>query len=362
MHVHSLISKPISPQKLMQTLIPSSYFNMCDALEVSKSNILKAGESFEGEEKEMHAIDAKSFLCGQKSFFDLYVRLGPAKFLMILKAGDSFDPSRLLSYLNKGVASFYIKREAQLFYLQYCDKLTAALLASENAPLDLKACQVQNLGREAFDFLRTGGVSETSLNLAASFVKHTGKLFKSSGLDQISLLQSFLQNSSAVDHGTATVAIVSMLVKTMGFTDDKVTGLIGLGAFVHDIGMFSLPESIRVKEEKDEEMSEEERQAFETHPKIGADILLKVPHMNPLLPQIVLQHHERRTRRGFPSKLGGGAIAPAAEMVGLAEQLMEVFRLKDNEPHTPFEVIKRDYSDEFSLKIIDAFLKTFNVK
>jgi response regulator RpfG family c-di-GMP phosphodiesterase len=358
LHIQDLIQKPITPQKLVEAMIPGSYFNLADALELGRKDSAKAGDARVAADESMHPIEAKSFLCGRKSFFDLFVRLGPGKFVMILKSGDDFDAKRLITYLQRGVEEFYIKKEAQLFYLQYCDKMTAAILEAKNVPNDLKISQVMNLGAETFAFLKGSGVSEATLSAAQGFVKQANTLVRKGALANLTDVQFFLNNIAMADHGTSVAMVTSMMVKAMGFSDDKVTGLIATGVLLHDIGLVSLSEPLRKKiYENPEDLSEEELEAYEKHPAIGAEILKKVPHVNPLLPQIVLQHHERRNRKGFPYKLGTGAILPAAEMVGLAETFLDCARRPED--GSPIDQIKRYHADEFSLKVIDSFFKSF---
>ncbi len=358
LHIQAIIQKPVSPQQLIQTMIPSSYFNLAGAIELGRNDLTQTGETKETDDASMHAIEAKSFLSGQKSFFDLFVRLGENKFVMILKAGDTFDPQRLIVYLNKGVEEFYIKKEAQLFYLQYCDKMTAAILESPRVPNDTKISQVMNLGGETFAFLKSSGVSEATLSLAQGFVKQANVLVKKGGLSRLADVQFFLENAAMADHGASVVIVTSLMLKAMGFTDDKVNGLIATGALLHDIGMMSLDEALRTKAESSpDSLTAEEREKYEKHPVLGAEILQKVAHINPIIPQIALQHHERRNRKGFPYKLGPGAISGAAEMVGLAETFLDC--AKRPQDGTAIEQIRNFHADEFSVKVMEAFLKSF---
>lgn len=358
LHIQALIQKPVTPQQLVQTLIPGSYFNLAEALELGKHDEAKTGDAREVPDENMHPIEAKSFLCGRKSFFDLFVKLGSGRFVMVLKAGDDFDPQRLINYLSRGVEEFYIKKEAQLFYLQYCDKMTAAIVEAKNVPNDTKINQVMNLGSETFAYLKAAGVSEATLSSAQGFVKQANLLIRKGAISKLADVQFFLENAALADHGTATVIVTSMMIKSMGFNDDKVTGLIATGALLHDIGLLSLDEALRKKaDENPESLTPEEREKYERHPLAGAELLQKVPHINPLIPQIALQHHERRTRKGYPNKLGPGAIASAAEMVGLAETFLEC--AKRPADGSPLEQIKRFHADEFSLKIVDSFFKSF---
>lgn len=357
LHIQDIIEKPVKAEELFQRLIPGSYFNLAETLEIAKAETTKAGETKDAADESMHAIDAGSFLCGQKSFFDLYVKLGSGKFVMIVKAGDIFEPARVASYIAKGVREFFIRREAQLYYLQYCDKITEAILKNEKISTGTKVSQVMNLGGETYGYLKNAGISESTLVMAQSFVTQANYLVMKTGLGRLSEVQAFLKNADLSDHGASCVMITSMMVKSMGFVDEKVTGLIALGAFLHDVGMMSLPEELRKKRESELPLTGEEQKEYERHPEIGAQILAKVPHMNPLVPQIALQHHERRTRKGFPNKLGSGAISNVAEMVGLADVFLHI--LKQDNGTSPIERIRKEHSDDFSLKIIDAFLKAF---
>jgi HD-GYP domain-containing protein (c-di-GMP phosphodiesterase class II) len=362
LHITEVIYKPIAPSALMQVLIPSGYFNMADALEVSKTDATKVGDSNEIDDGKMHGIEAGSFLCGKKSFFDLYVKVSSGKFLMILKAGDQFEPERLANYIRKGTKSFYIKREAQHFYLQYCDKLTASFLGSERISLKEKTSQLANLGHETGQYLLNMGLSQITLNAAQSFVNHANTLIRKTELKKSNEVQAFLADIMLADHGTSTVMITSMMIKELGFRDEKVTNLIATGAMLHDIGLLSLPEAIRAKADDESQLTDEERTLYETHPQLGHDLLVKVPHINALIPQIALQHHERRTRKGFPNKLGSGAISTVSEMIGLADVFLSMAKTTKAGDLPVLERVKKECADEFSLKVIDGFMKAFTNK
>lgn len=358
LHVQAILCKPMKPTDFINSIFPGSLFDLGAAMDLAKLETAKAGEEKEAEETGMHAIDAINFIGGKISFFDLFVRLSANRFVMILKAGDPLDPARLASYIAKNVKQFYIKKEAQHLYLQYCDKLTEAIVASDRLNLKQKSAQVSNLGRETSEYLKSVGLSEVTLQTAGRFVTHANSLIRRSGLDSSAAVKDYMADLVLADHGTSATILVSMIVQAMKFEDEKVLNSIAMAAMLHDIGLTKMPEHLR--NEKEWAFTPAEKELFETHPKIGGDLLRKVPHLNPLLPQVVDQHHERRNRKGFPLKLGAGAISPVAEVVGIADAFLVVLaesRVAGSAIKDPMEEMRATHMNGFSSSITDAFFK-----
>jgi len=357
-HVQQAVLKPIDPSDLIQSLFPAAIFDPQKALALGSEN--KPGEETEVEDSGMHAIAAESFLCGKKSFFDVYVMLHANKYVMILKAGDDFDFERVSSYLKKGVKYFYLRKEAQRYFLHYCDKLTEALLKSDKVEIKAKQNQVQNFGRETLEFLKKSGVSEVTLASASRFGNFAHSLVKQ--LDpQNAAIKEFLGNLQACEHGTGTSLILALMLDALNYRDEKVLNVVAMGGFLHDIALGWLPEGI--KEYDLEKLTPEQMNEYHKHPAQGAEILKNVRHINPLLPQVVLQHHERRDRKGFPSKLGPGQISPISEMIGIAESFHLLTQKKLVMPEfDPLKEMRLHHYDRFSLNIVTGFKKALGIK
>lgn len=361
LHIEDAIEKPISPRDLIKKIIPVTFFEAEKLAQINAENSLDSGAEIDANMKAMHPISAESFLCGRTSFFDIYIKLGESRFLLLLKAGEAFDFSRIENYLKRGVKHFYIKREAQIFYLQYCDKLTENLLNNPNVPFSLKRDQVANLGAEAMMFLKGCGISESSLHGAERFVSFTHELIQKSEISKNPHVSDLLNNVAAMEHGGGVVFILSLLLEAEGFSDRKVIKSIAMGAMLHDIGLYQLPTALQ--DEDTPPSSEQDRLLFESHPKLGHDLLVGVRNISPITLQVVRQHHERRNRKGFPDKLGPGAIAPAAEMVGIADQFHRLMARKCKDPSLDVmsEIASQHY-DEFSYPIMESFRKAFLAK
>jgi len=105
---------------------------------------------------------------------------------------------------------------------------------------------------------------------------------------------------------------------------------------LHDIGKIGLPEQILTKPGK---LSPAERQLMETHTVIGDQILEAIAQEHgesleflSMASAIVRHHHERYDGTGYPDKLVGDAIPPAARLVALADVYDALRRQRFHKP------------------------------
>jgi response regulator RpfG family c-di-GMP phosphodiesterase/tRNA A-37 threonylcarbamoyl transferase component Bud32 len=132
---------------------------------------------------------------------------------------------------------------------------------------------------------------------------------------------------------------------------------------LHDIGKLALPDAVLLKPGP---LTPEERRVMESHTVIGSGVLETVSNeFRDALPdldmarQIVRHHHERWDGGGYPDKLSGEAIPPAARLVALAD-VYDALRRK--RPHKPafsharaVECILREMDGAFDPVVLKAF-------
>lgn len=88
-----------------------------------------------------------------------------------------------------------------------------------------------------------------------------------------------------------------------------------LAGLLHDIGKIGVPEAILCK---DGRLTDEEYDNIKRHPAIGARILRRIRHLEPIVAG-VLTHHERLDGTGYPKGLAGQEISIEGRIVGLAD-------------------------------------------
>lgn len=358
LHIAGMLRKPLDRQDVISKIFPYSYFEMERALDIAKGDATPVDAPVTAEDKEMHAIQARDFLCGSQSFFDVFVRLGSGRYIKLLKAGDAFDADRVKDYLAKGVTHFYIKSTAQEIFLQYCDSMTGILLHKEKVPVDLKVSQVMNYGKETVDFLKARGFNEATLMTAKQFVTHSSKLVKQLKPEKSPVLRRFLGNVVLCEHGTGITMLTGLMLEALEFKDEKVRNTLALASFMHDIGLMNMPPHFA--DEDESKLTPEEFKTYITHPIVGFEMSRSIRMISPIVPATILEHHERRTGQGFPYARGAGGITQVAEVIGIVDVFVNL--LKRATKDTTLDVVKvmqKTVYNEFSYPVMDAFDKTF---
>lgn len=358
MRVEAVLRKPLDRQDVTSKVFPYSYFEMEKALNVAKADTTEADAEVSVEDQQMHPILARDLLCGSTSYFDIYVRLSSGRYVKLLKAGDAFDASRVKGYLDKGVEYFYMKKEAQEIYLQFCDSMTGALLHKRTVNDFIKMRQVMNFGKETTDFLHSRGYNEATLLTAKQFVTHSGQLIRQLEPEKNPGLRQFLSNLALCEHATAVTLMCGLMLKNLEFKDEKVINTLALAAFLHDIGLTGMPE--KFIDEDENSMTEEELKVFFTHPTVGFEMSRAIRMINPIIPATILEHHERRTGQGFPIGRGPGMISAISEIIGITDVFVN--SLKSGAKIPGFNIanhMRKVVFNQFSFKVMDAFDKTF---
>lgn len=88
-----------------------------------------------------------------------------------------------------------------------------------------------------------------------------------------------------------------------------------VGALLHDVGMFCLPEALL---RNPGSYGENERKLLEQHPELGAELLRSSELLSCALP-VVMHHHERYDGSGYPHKLEGESIPFVARLFAVVD-------------------------------------------
>ncbi|HXI29528.1 MAG TPA: HD domain-containing phosphohydrolase [Vicinamibacterales bacterium] len=106
----------------------------------------------------------------------------------------------------------------------------------------------------------------------------------------------------------------AMLAEAAGLSDIDVQG-VRTAALLHDIGNMAVPEHILAKPDA---LTPEEFERVKIHPRVGADILCRVPFAAPVS-ELVLCHHERWDGLGYPAGIAGKDIPLGARILAIAD-------------------------------------------
>lgn len=174
------------------------------------------------------------------------------------------------------------------------------------------------------------------------------------------VLHSLTESIDAKDpytcgHSQRVAAISRRLAEAMGFSADHVRHVY-LAGLLHDIGKIGISESILCKDGK---LTDDEYTHIKQHPLIGAKILRRIRHLEPVVPG-VLSHHERLDGRGYPHGLAGDAVPLEGRIIGLADSWDAMTSHRTYRRAKPVEEaiseLRRCAGTQFDAKLVEMFL------
>lgn len=129
------------------------------------------------------------------------------------------------------------------------------------------------------------------------------------------------------------------------------------GGLLHDIGKIGVRDSILLKPGP---LTEEEWAEMRQHPRVGAEILARLTHLEGAR-EVVLCHQERWDGTGYPSGLAGAAIPLGARIFAVVDTLDAITSDRPYRPRRGFDVAREEIArcagSQFDPEVVAAFLR-----
>lgn len=161
------------------------------------------------------------------------------------------------------------------------------------------------------------------------------------------------------------VAILSMLVgKEFSLSEEELFNL-GLGALVHDIGMFSLPQDLRLTTAGFAHAGAKQGMHIES----GRRTVERISDFPEAAKEIIVQHHERLNGQGYPKGLRDQEISFLSKIVMVVDEYDDLCN-NPNRPQnlTPYETLSYLYQNlrvkrqgEFSEDVLVTLIRILGV-
>jgi len=150
-------------------------------------------------------------------------------------------------------------------------------------------------------------------------------------------------------------AFAIAIARALGLSREE-TKIIARGAFLHDIGKISIPDSIL---QKSSALTPEESAMMREHSDYGYQIVRKVPSLLEAA-QIVYAHQECFDGTGYPRGLRGEEISLGARIVAVAATLDAITSDRPGRRARSMQAardeIDRCSGRQFDPKVVEAFL------
>jgi len=173
------------------------------------------------------------------------------------------------------------------------------------------------------------------------------------------LVQKALQRGSGdylVDNAV-TVSIVSVkIAHALGYEPQK-REQVALAGLLHDVGMFTLPDSVVYKPDR---ITNEELEMVRQHPEQGVRLLREAGGGNSWLERVILQEHERWDGSGYPHRLAGNQIDEIALIIGMADVFDALMSVRPHRagssPHRAIREVLVNGKTQFPYHLLKALV------
>lgn len=157
------------------------------------------------------------------------------------------------------------------------------------------------------------------------------------------------------------VAIISMLMgRVFGLTETEMMDM-GVGALMHDIGKFDLPDRVR---HLDSQFTQAEQTHYREHVALGLAAGKRMGLSAGAL-LVIAQHHEMADGSGFPMRLNIDRMAAAARIVSLVNRYDNlcnpVGAAHGLTPHEALSLIFAQARSKFDASMLNAFIRMMGV-
>ena len=151
----------------------------------------------------------------------------------------------------------------------------------------------------------------------------------------ISMLQ--LHEKDGRGHATRVARLALALADELGVNDDDMEEL-EHAAMLHDVGKIDMPAEILCKPAP---LNDAEWEVMRTHPRVGYDLVRKLPHLDGAA-EIVLSHHEAFDGSGYPRSLKGSDIPLSARILTVADSYDSMTHPHTQRPAMPASLAVRE--------------------
>jgi diguanylate cyclase (GGDEF)-like protein len=145
------------------------------------------------------------------------------------------------------------------------------------------------------------------------------------------------------------------LAQAIGLSPDEVSK-VSAAALLHDIGKITIPDEVLHRRGK---LDEEDWELIKVHPRLGANIVSRIPSLAPCMSSI-LHHHERWDGGGYPEGLRGEQIPLEARILAIADSFEAMTSPRPYRPALSLDEsikeLREGAGTQFDPKLVEVFI------
>jgi len=263
-------------------------------------------------------IPIEDFVSSTGVQMNVYIRLGENKFIRVAHKGDPLPEHRVDTYKAKGISHLFAKKEDFALLVGFSLNLSKVVQASTSVPVEKKIRFLRYTSELVLEHAAVNGIDKQAFSQAKDFLDVCVQVITES--DTLTkVLDALNSHSDWLYAHSLGVSLYSIMIgKQLKWSRHSTMFKLGAAGLFHDIGQKEIDRALLTKRRS--LMSKEERQLFETHPTRSKEILQDLGELPHEIAQIVHEHHEDCTGRGYPRQIEAQKVHPLAKVIAIADR------------------------------------------
>ncbi len=218
------------------------------------------------------------------------------------------------------------------------------------------ATYVESLGivLELFTELRMGKIPSSAVAMRVVDGMRDIVLQDPNALLGMAMMKAY--DDYTFNHSLNTSIFCQSLGHHLGLPQEQARNL-GLAGLLHDMGKVRTDNQIV---RKPGALDDDELRLMQLHPELGVEILQSMQGIASETVDLVLAHHLRHDRKGYPKIAPGTEIHPLSEAIGLADcyDALTTTRpyQRSRHPSEAIRIIRRNSGSAYSPEIVESFV------
>lgn len=351
--------KPFSNAQLAELL--EGHQSFTDLMNnLPKREGVSAEVSVEESDDKFTGVKIEEFYSSKAVLFDVFIRLGAARYVKILHSGDVFSKERIDKYKNeKGVTHLYFKKTDRKKYVQFSNYLAQKVMGNTAVKSTQKLAMLKNTTEKFVEEVMSVGVKPQVIDQGKEICNTVFRTVEENK-DLHAILRDYQDfDPNAFSHAYLVTLFSSCIIKQFDWQSKSTIENTAMACMFHDIGKMKLPPEIAAKEFED--MSDTEKEMYRKHPELGAEMVDGNRLISNSIKQIILQHHEYYDGTGYPYGLKGSKILTLANITCLSNDFVHMII---REKLKPVEGLRKmlgnqDVVKRYNSMILENFIKVF---
>ncbi len=159
-------------------------------------------------------------------------------------------------------------------------------------------------------------------------------------------------------HTDRVTALAGSIAREMQLDEDTRMSL-RWGAYLHDIGKISIPDSILLKPAR---LDASEWETMKSHPTAGYEFAKALGFLPPVALDVILSHHEKWNGTGYPAGLSGSDIPLVGRIFAVADVFDALLSARPYKPAWSLSDARKEIAaqsgEHFDPEVVAAFLES----